>query len=260
MPVTNTAQTLSYAEEDNILLEHRIETYWDERSKAFSKKRRRELDGPDAAAWKTYLLRTLDPVFGDFSALRVLDVGTGAGFFAILFAEMGAQATGIDLSHDMIHEAKINSLAYGVPDLTTFTVGNAQELTFPDAAFDIVISRNLTWTLPDVPAAYREWVRVLRPGGLLFNFDADHRHTTWSTANTNDGLAAQKLAECNAIKDALAINRRERPAWDKQILERLGLTVEAAGDIRRDVFVDPMVLVDDIPMFALCGRKAANTL
>lgn len=255
MPATNIAQTVSLAEETDALLERRIETYWDERSKAFSQKRRRELDGPDAAAWRTWLLCALDPVFGDFSQLRVLDVGTGAGFFAILFAEMGAKTTGIDLSHDMIHEAKVNSLAYGVPDLTTFAVGNAQELAFPDATFDIVISRNLTWTLPDVPQAYREWVRVLKPGGMFFNFDADHRHTTWDAANTNDGLAAQKLAECNAIKDVLAINRRERPLWDKAQLERLGLTVEATPDIRRAVYVDPTVLVDDIPMFAICGRK-----
>ena len=86
MPATNTAPTVSLAEEHDALLERRIETYWDERSKAFSAKRRRELDGPGAAAWRTYLLRALDPVFGDFSSLRVLDVGTGAGFFAILFA------------------------------------------------------------------------------------------------------------------------------------------------------------------------------
>lgn len=255
MPATNIAQTVSLAEETDALLERRIETYWDERSKAFSQKRRRELDGPDAAAWRTWLLCALDPVFGDFSQLRVLDVGTGAGFFAILFAEMGAKTTGIDLSHDMIHEAKVNSLAYGVHAETAFAVGNAQALAFDDATFDIVISRNLTWTLPDVPAAYREWVRVLKPGGMLFNFDADHRHTTWDAANTNDGLAAQKLAECNAIKDVLAINRRERPLWDKAQLERLGLTVEATPDIRRAVYVDPTVLVDDIPMFAICGRK-----
>jgi len=256
MPATNTAVQRSSIEDDDLLLERRIETYWDERSKAFSAKRRRELDGPDAHAWKTYLLRTLDPIFPDFSELRVLDVGTGAGFFAILFAEMGAKATGLDLSHDMIHEAKVNSLAYGVPDGTTFAVGNAQELAFADDSFDIVISRNLTWTLPDVETAYSEWVRVLAPGGLLFNFDADHRHTTWDATNTNDGLAAQKLTECNAIKDTLSINRRERPAWDKALLERLGLAVTTAPDIRRAVFVDPTVLVDDIPMFALCGRKS----
>ena len=255
MPALNTAAQRSPIEGDNLLLEHRIASYWNDRSKAFSAKRRRELDGPDANAWRTYLLRALDPVFGDFSKLRVLDVGTGAGFFAILFAEMGAKATGLDLSHDMIHEAKVNSLAYGVPDATHFAVGNAQELAFDDASFDIVISRNLTWTLPDVETAYREWVRVLAAGGMLFNFDADHRHTTWDAANTNDHLAAQTLAECNAIKDALAINRRARPAWDQAFLERLGLTVETAPDIRRAVYVDPTVLIDDIPMFAICGRK-----
>ncbi|MCI6100820.1 MAG: class I SAM-dependent methyltransferase [Selenomonas sp.] len=254
MPALTIQPSISEAFPADALLEHRIETYWDERSRAFSEKRRRELDGPDARAWKMFLLRTLDPVFRDFSSLRVLDVGTGAGFFAILFGEMGAHATGLDLSRDMIHEAKVNSLAYGVHAETEFLVGNAQELPFEDASFDIVISRNLTWTLPDVPAAYCEWARVLKPGGMLFNFDSDHRHTVWDTDNTNDGLAKKKLAECNAIKNALAINRCVRPAWDCTVLEELGFAIQTREDIRHDVFIDPTVLVDDIPLFAICGR------
>ena len=50
---------------------------------------------------------------------------------------------------------------------------DAQNLEFEDGVFDVVISRNLTWNLKDPERAYREWCRVLKPGGKLLNFDAN---------------------------------------------------------------------------------------
>ena len=49
----------------------------------------------------------------------------------------------------------------------TFKVMDGEKLDFKSGSFDVVISRNLTWTLPDAAGAYREWIRVLRPGGIL---------------------------------------------------------------------------------------------
>ena len=43
----------------------------------------------------------------------------------------------------------------------TFLVMDAEKLEFEDASFDMVISRNLTWTLPHAEEAYQEWKRVL---------------------------------------------------------------------------------------------------
>ncbi|MCB7224967.1 class I SAM-dependent methyltransferase, partial [Anaerostipes caccae] len=81
----------------------------------------------------------------------------------------GHVMTGIDMSGEMLHEAKLNALAYGVP--AKFKKMNAQELDFESESFDAVISRNLTWTLPDAMVAYQEWQRVLKPNGVLLNFD-----------------------------------------------------------------------------------------
>ena len=58
-----------------------------------------------------------------------------------------------------------------------FSQMDAQDLTFEDDTFDVVLSRNLTWNLEHPDRAYAEWLRVLRPGGVLLNFDANwHAH------------------------------------------------------------------------------------
>lgn len=155
-------------------LNRKIEAYWDSRSDDFSKTRRKELEGPSAKAWS----RLLQEKLPQGKKLHILDIGTGAGFFAILLGKLGHVMTGIDMSGEMLHEAKLNALAYGVP--AKFKKMNAQELDFESESFDAVISRNLTWTLPDAMVAYQEWQRVLKPNGVLLNFDSDYGRETFS--------------------------------------------------------------------------------
>ena len=51
--------------------------------------------------------------------------------------------------------------------------GDAQALDVESNSFDVIVTRNVTWNLPRPDLAYREWLRVLKPGGVLYNFDAD---------------------------------------------------------------------------------------
>ena len=51
---------------------------------------------------------------------------------------------------------------------------DAENPDFPDGTFDVIVSRNLTWTLPDAARAYKEWIRVLKTGGILINADANY--------------------------------------------------------------------------------------
>ena len=60
-----------------------------------------------------------------------------------------------------------------LPEQPFFWRMDAQKLDFEDNTFDVVISRNLTWNLEHPDVAYREWVRVLKAGGRLLNFDAN---------------------------------------------------------------------------------------
>ena len=96
--------------------------------------------------------------------------------------------TAVDYTPAMLEEAKRNAGAYR--DSIHFLQMDAQKLTFADETFDVVISRNLTWTLPDPEKAYKEWFRVLRPGGVLLNFDANYAEHIRSESTQNESVAA----------------------------------------------------------------------
>ena len=149
-------------------IESRVQSYWTKRAHNFNIVRKNELNSSISERWREEIVHFLP----EGKVLQILDVGTGTGYFAILLSQIGHQVTGIDLTDAMLKEARDNAALYQVHP--TFQQMDAQKLAFLDQSFDVVISRNLTWTLPDPEAAYREWMRVLKKGGILLNFDADY--------------------------------------------------------------------------------------
>ncbi len=108
---------------------------------------------------------------------RALDVGTGTGQFAVYLAQGGFDVTGIDLSEQMVERAIQNARREGLD--IDFRTGDAEHLEFGDDSFDLVVSRNLLWTLPHPEKALLEWKRVLRPGGRLIVSDGFWMNLTW---------------------------------------------------------------------------------
>ena len=156
-----------------ILEENR--SYWTDRAAGYSEVSKLELSTAQRQKWKDCLYEELARQFPErtMERLRVLEVGTGPGFFAILLCELGCDVTAVDLTPAMLEEARKN--AGVLADEIHYMEMNAEALNFPDESFDAVVSRNLTWNLPHPDRAYAEWVRVLKPGGLLLNFDANWR-------------------------------------------------------------------------------------
>ena len=235
----------------NEKLNRRIENYWDKRSKSFGEVRRKELGGENFFAWSEIISAHLP----DKKNLKILDVGTGAGFFAVLLSKLGHQVTGVDMSEKMLAEAKKISADFDVS--AEFLKMDAQILNFADETFDLVISRNLTWTLPDVMEAYREWRRVLKVGGMIFNFDSDYGGTKFNkkicVLEADD--ADEMLVECDSIKSELLISTHTRPTFDAEFLQSINFSVEVEEDISAKVHQDKNCRYDSVPLFAIFAKK-----
>ena len=99
---------------------------------------------------------------------QVLDVGTGAGLLALLYAELGHDVTGLDFSRAMLEEAQERARRHGLP--VEFVRGDAEGLPFKSESFDVVTNRIVIWSLSNPGVAVREWARVLKPGGRIVLF------------------------------------------------------------------------------------------
>lgn len=102
------------------------------------------------------------------SDMRVLDVACGTGVVArVAAARLGRSGivAGIDMNPAMIEVARSAAAAEGLD--IDWQVGLAGELPFPDASFDLVTIQQGLQFFPDKPAALRECLRVLAPGGRI---------------------------------------------------------------------------------------------
>lgn len=113
----------------------------------------------------------LSGAIGSGKKKKVLDVGTGPGFLALICAEMGCEVTAVDISENMIKKAKENAQLKSLS--IDFRQGDAENLQLPDNHFDVVMNKCLLWTLPDPAKAIMEWKRVLKDGGSIIAIDGD---------------------------------------------------------------------------------------
>lgn len=107
------------------------------------------------------LVARLDPLSGE----KWLDVGCGPGAVAMRAARAGADVTGVDLSDVMVDTAGRRARAEGLD--ISYDVGDAEQLPYENASFDVVSSSVGFFLAPDHEAVARELARVVRPGGRL---------------------------------------------------------------------------------------------
>lgn len=256
-------------EEENI-------AYWSRRAPGYSAVNQEELATGQRFVWSAVISERIQARFPgkDPGELRVLDVGTGPGFFAIILAELGYRVTAVDYTDSMLEAAKQNAgpLASGI----TFRQMNAEDITFPSGSFDVLVTRNLTWNLRQPEKAYTHWQRVLKPGGLLLNFDANwYRYLHDKTARAGhlqdrenirrfgvcDETAGTDVDAMEAIALQAPLSEQHRPDWDLGILRSLGMQAKADTEVWRRVWTrEERINNASTPMFLVEARKPGQAI
>ncbi|MEZ4728301.1 MAG: class I SAM-dependent methyltransferase [Caldilineaceae bacterium] len=89
----------------------------------------------------------------------------GAGHLAITATKASAVVTGIDIATNLVEQAKARAQRENLT--IQFEEGDAEQLPYPDAAFDLVCSHFGAMFAPRPERVAAELVRVCRPGGQI---------------------------------------------------------------------------------------------
>ena len=150
---------------------------------------------------------------------------------------------------------------------------NAEKLAFQTASFDVLVTRNVTWNLHDPEKAYAQWMRVLKPGGVLLNFDANWYRYLWDegaqlahaqdrknlhSSDVRDETAGTDVSAMEAIARQAPLSAHQRPAWDLRVLRGLGMQAAADTEIWKQVWTkEERINNASTPMFLVEGWKCS---
>jgi ubiquinone/menaquinone biosynthesis C-methylase UbiE len=100
---------------------------------------------------------------------RLLDVGTGPGGIPLKIARRcpQLQVVGVDCSENMVRTARQAAHAQGLAERIRFFLTDANQLCFPDACFDFVVSNSVLHHLSNPIALLKEMARVAKPEGVV---------------------------------------------------------------------------------------------
>jgi phosphatidylethanolamine/phosphatidyl-N-methylethanolamine N-methyltransferase len=97
---------------------------------------------------------------------RILEVGVGTGLSLPKYSADN-RVVGIDLSAAMLRRAQQRVTALSLTNVEQLQVMDAENLSFPDATFDVVVASHVISTIPHPEAGLDECARMLRPGGEM---------------------------------------------------------------------------------------------
>jgi arsenite methyltransferase len=136
---------------------------------------------PDVVEQRRLTIAALDLQPGE----DVLDIGAGPGFLAWeMAAVVGPTGSvhGVDPSESMLAIAAERERVPGAAPVA-FRAGDALDLPFDDASFDVAVATQVYEYVEDMPAALAQARRVLRPGGRLLVLDTDWDSIVWRSSD-----------------------------------------------------------------------------
>jgi AraC-like DNA-binding protein/quercetin dioxygenase-like cupin family protein/trans-aconitate methyltransferase len=231
-------------EADRISLQNKLNIYWSERSESYSEQNRKQLDDEHRESWKKLILTHASKK----KNLKILDIGTGPGFVAILLAQCGYEVVAVDRNSDMLSQAEVNAKRYSV-DVKFMKVGD--ELPFSDNRFDLVISRDVTWLQLQPEKVFWHWYQKVVTGGKLLYFDAnwygylkDEEERKKYKAfrkfvKERNGFVYSKAREMERMAGKLPLTYEERPRWDTAYWKRNRVkNVYHISELNSDIYTE----------------------
>ena len=198
------------------------------------------------------------------SGMRVLDLGSGTGYPALLAAQTvgsSGNVTGIDLAEQMLEAARRKAASLKLSNIT-FKTGDVTMLPFEAASFDAITTRFCLMFLPEIPKAVAEIARILKP-------DTWVAAAVWSAPEKNPYLkipidVIKQFVELPPPDPAApGIFRLAKPGELASMLEQAGLAniseQEFLGDVRFAAADDYFSSLMDIaaPIQNLWGKLSA---
>ena len=215
--------------------------------------------------WKKYI----DDKIGLKPGIKILDTCCGPGFMSIILSGEKRKVIGADECDEMLEEARKNAKDFGAS--VDFINMDCHKLDFPDKSFDMVVSRNSLWTMYNPGEAYKEWVRVLKPGGRIVIFESSwcmeyrkrdamekkkefRKNNNLPTHDTPYFWGDHQLAQELDVRSMLG--NVERPDWDYRVLDRIKMDVDIDMDAWKYLWSDEdKKLYGYAPMFMINAKK-----
>jgi arsenite methyltransferase len=146
---------------------------------------------------------------------QVLDLGSGAGTDSLVAAQMVGEhghVTGIDMTPEMLTKARAAAAEMGAANVE-FVESEAEQLPFPDASYDVVISNGVIDLIPDKDAVFAEIFRVLSPGGRIQIADVTIQNPVSAEGRRNIDLWTGRIA--GALLEAASAKLLERHGFER---------------------------------------------
>lgn len=207
-----------------------IKAYWNKRAEGYSISNKESLKSDEKQQYEEFFKKYIKAD----KKLKTIDMGCGPGFLAILLADIGYDSFAFDCTENMLLKAEENARDLGVK-ITTIK-GDAQNPKIEDNTFDLLVSRNLVWNLENPEKAYKEWIRIVKPGGKIIIIDGNHycylfdkRYMEERKRNKHmyehKNIMGVNTEEINKIAYDLPLSKKMCPEWDKNILISLGVKI-----------------------------------
>ncbi len=173
----------------------------------------------------------------DSPPLRILDAGGGNGLDSLGLARMNHQIDIVDISQQMLNDARANAALAGVTDrLSTHAIDILGiDNKFAQHEFDIVLCHNVIQFVDEVDPLLQVLYRVLKPGGFLSLITTNQHSLPYQAAFLDDDLdkAYTLLDQTSQHNSIFDVNVNEyRPDQVIEWLEQMGLKLEKYYGIR----------------------------